>query len=240
MPLFFFVYPIFAVRVSTPLDKCGSTVTKFVPEGNLASSDEERIAADTTVSPREVEKIAERALVLQSYLLRRAWGALYATLSLAMFVTIFVSPVVGYLGLSSESTLVLHLAVNLAASAIASPRFFDSSRVHDTAEIRDAIVDKRRSKPLGYRVLSPTWVAIYAILILTVAFFRPQAVWVILAVYLFVAAYMLYSLRLSFPLKLPAEGIVVVAPGHRGWGSLALLPFFAGDSALMSYSGGRR
>jgi hypothetical protein len=31
---------------------------------------------DVTVSPGEIKKIAERALVLQSYLLRRAWGVL--------------------------------------------------------------------------------------------------------------------------------------------------------------------
>ena len=47
-----------------------------------------------TVPPREIREIAERALQLQTLILRRAWGVQYAALSLAMFVTIFASRVV--------------------------------------------------------------------------------------------------------------------------------------------------
>ena len=136
-------------------------------------------------------------------------------------------------GLSSESTIVLRIVVNMVASGTAFIAILWAfKRARDTAEIRNAMVDRRWSRPLGYRVVVPAWVAIYAILILTVIFFRPQAVSVILVVYAVLAAYLYYALRLSFPLKLPPEGIValsslVITTG----GSILLLSVLARDPA---------
>lgn len=182
------------------------------------------MAEEAAVSPREIKKIAERALVLQSYLLRRAWAVLYAALSLAMFVTIFVTP--------SEPTIAIRFVVNIAASGTALIAIlWEFKRARNTAEIRNAIVDRRWSKPLGYRVLLPLWVAIYAILILTVIFLRPQAVSVILVIYAALAVSVYYALRLSFPLRLPPEGIVALSSlAVAAMGSIAFLPFVR-DSA---------
>jgi hypothetical protein len=120
------------------------------------------MAEDATVSPREIKKIAERALVLQSHLLRRAWGALYAALSFSMFVSIFVSPTVSVPSFSSEATIILRFALNMAASGTASIAIlWKFKRVRDTAEIRSAIVDRRWSEPLGHRFVVSEWIAIY-------------------------------------------------------------------------------
>jgi len=162
------------------------------------------MARESAASPIEIKKIAERALLLQSYLLRRAWGVPYAAWSLALFVTVFVSP--------SEPDVALRLIVDIAVSGTALVAvLWEFRRARDTADVRNAIINVRRSKPLGYRVLLPTWVTIYAIAILTVIFFRPQAVLVLVAVYGTLAAYFYYSLRMSFPLRLPPEGKIALS-----------------------------
>jgi hypothetical protein len=94
----------------------------------------EKVAHEAAVSPREIKKIAERALVLQSYLLRRAWGVPYAAWSLAMFVTVFVSP--------SEPNIALRIVVNMAASGTALVAIlWEFKRSCDTAEAnRDPLI----------------------------------------------------------------------------------------------------
>jgi len=42
-------------------------------------------------------EIAENALQLQRFLLRRAWGVLYAAWAVSMFITIFAAPIVSIL-----------------------------------------------------------------------------------------------------------------------------------------------
>lgn len=183
------------------------------------------MAEDTTLSPVEIKRVAQRALVLQSYILRRAWGVLYATLSLAIFLTVFVSP--------SEPIIALRFAVDMAASGTALiVILWAFKRARETTEVSNAMAHKRWSRPLGYRALVPTWAAIYAVLITTVIFFRQQAVLAILVVYLVLAAYVYYALRLSFPLRLPPEGIAALSSlAVAAGGSLALLPFLSGDPA---------
>jgi hypothetical protein len=44
---------------------------------------------DASVSGNEVKSIVDRAFVLQRYLLRRAWGTLYATASVSIFLSVF-------------------------------------------------------------------------------------------------------------------------------------------------------
>jgi hypothetical protein len=173
-------------------------------------------------SPGEIRNIAERALVLQSYVLRRSWGALYAVWGSSMLVTIFISPI--------EADLELRIAINLVVSASALVAvLWTFKRARDTAEVRYAIFENTWSRPLGYRVLLPIWLAIYALVILTVFFFRPGVVYALLTVYAALAAYCYYALRLSFPLRLPKESIVALSSfAFATVASIALLPFLRG------------
>jgi len=162
------------------------------------------MAREGGVPPAEIKKMAERALVLQSYLLRKAWGVPYAAWSLAIFVTVFVSPF--------EPDIALRIIVDIGVSGTALVAIlWEFKRARDTAQVRNSVVNRRSSKPPGYRVLLPTWMTIYAVAILTVVFFRPQAVLVLLAVYGALAAYFYYSLRMAFPLRLPPEGKVALS-----------------------------
>jgi hypothetical protein len=173
-------------------------------------------------SPGEIRSIAEKALALQSYVLRRSWGALYAVWASSMLVTIFVSPV--------EADLGLRIAINVVVSGSAlAAVLWTFRRARDTAEVRYAIFDNAWSKPLGYRFLVPIWIAIYAVDILTVIFFRPGVVYVQLSVYALLVAYCYYALRLSFPDGFPAEGIIALSSlAFAALASIALLPFVSG------------
>jgi hypothetical protein len=173
-------------------------------------------------SPGEIRSIAEKALALQSYVLRRSWGALYAVWASSMLVTIFVSPV--------EADLELRIAINVVVSGSALVAvLWTFRRAGDTAEVRYALFDHAWSKPLGYRLLVPIWLAIYAVEIVTVIFFRPAAVYAQLGVYALLVAYCYYALRLSFPHRLPAEGIIALSSlAFAALGSIVLLPFVKG------------
>jgi hypothetical protein len=173
-------------------------------------------------SPAEIRSIAERALALQWYVLRRSWGALYAIWASSMLVTIFFSPV--------EADLELRIAVNVVVSGSALVAvLWTFRRARGTAEVRYAIFDHEWSKPLGYRLLVPIWLAIYAVEILTVGFFRPAAVYAQLGVYALLVVYGYYALRLSFPRRLPAEGMIALSSlAFATLASLALLPFVRG------------
>jgi hypothetical protein len=146
---------------------------------------------------------------------------------MSWFVTMFVT---SGLSLSSEGSLILKLVVNIAASGtalIVILRTFRRARY--TAEISNLVIDRRWAGPFGYRVMMPMWTGAYAVAILTVTFFRAEAAPVILAVFVVLVAYLCYALRLSFPLRLPLEGIVALS---------ALALTVAGSIVLLAYGGG--
>ena len=108
-----------------------------VPEDRFSASREVGplgLAEEIAGSPLEIKEVAEKALQLQSHLLRRAWGVLYATYSVAFFLTLFSSVVAYAVGLAGEYTLAAHVAVDMLASGAAlmlTIRAF--GRIRDTA-----------------------------------------------------------------------------------------------------------
>jgi len=171
------------------------------------------------VSPGEIKTIAKKALALQSYILRRSWGAFYAIWACSIFLTHFISPF--------EADLELRVAINLVASGSALVAvLWTFRRARNTAEVRYAIFDPAWSRPMGYRVLLPLFLAIYALAILTVIFFLPWAAYAVFASYVALVAYFYYALRLSFPVRLPIEGIIALSSAaFAALASIALLPF---------------
>lgn len=171
------------------------------------------LVEDIDGSPREIKEIAARALGLQRYLLRRAWGVLYATWSIALFLTNFGAVFETPLGLSIVGRVVVGTLASGAALTVTLRAF---KEVRDTAEIRRLVVDGEWERVLGYKVLVPTWVAVYVILFLSIYLFGIQGDPFALALFVHAAyagfwAYMFYSLRLSFDEKMPAEGTAVLS-----------------------------
>jgi len=167
----------------------------------------------TAESPLEIREVAERALVLQRYLLRRAWGVLFATWSVAIFLTNFGGLFEALLGLSVVERIAVSTLASAAALTITLLAF---KRVRDTAEIRRLVNEGKWRRVLGYQVLLPLWVAVYVILFILILLFRVQEDLFVLVLFVHGAyavfwAFMYYALGLSFERKMPAEGIAVLS-----------------------------
>jgi hypothetical protein len=164
------------------------------------------------ISPLELKQIAQRALLIQRHLLRRAWAVGYAAWSVSLFIGIFSAVLASGLGLSAEYMLPEHFAVSMAASAIAlALTLLAFRRVRDTAEIRSVVLRERWVKVIDYRVLVPIWTAVYAILILSVALSFKNLDLLVELVYLMFWVFLIYALRLSFPGRLPIESVLTLS-----------------------------
>ena len=170
------------------------------------------MAEEIVGSPLEIKEIAEEALQLQRHLLRRAWGVLYATYSVAFFLTLFSSVVAYSLGLSAEYTPAEHVALDMLASGTAlavTLRAF--GRVRDTAKIHSLVLGGELARVLRYRVLVPTWVAVYAVVTTSMFLFSDRAGLFVLVIYAGFWGFLYYALRLSFPRRLPSEATAALA-----------------------------
>ena len=160
--------------------------------------------------PRDEMRLAvKRAIILNEHLLRRAWGVLYLALSLSMFLSIFGTPIIDSLAsLGVASTLAMDMTAS-GCGLIAIIWAF--KRLRNTAEITRPEDDRNWSRLLGYRLLVPLWIAINAVLILTIAFERERVALIDLLIHLGLAVYLYYALRLSFSKKIPTEAVIAIS-----------------------------
>ncbi|MCL4519149.1 MAG: hypothetical protein M1587_08145 [Thaumarchaeota archaeon] len=160
------------------------------------------------VSRDQMRRAVKRAIILNEYLLRRAWGILYLALSLSMFLSIFAVPIID----SLDSIGVLgSIAIDMTASGCAvTAILWAFKRVRNTAEITHTEGDRAWSRLLGYRFLAPLYLAINAVAILTIMFATARVSLVVLLIHLGLAVYLYYALRLSFSKKIPREAIIAI------------------------------
>ena len=171
------------------------------------------MADEIAGSPLEIREVAQWALVLQRYLLRRAWGVLYATWSVALFLTNFGGLFEALLGLSELERIAVSTLASGAALIITLRAF---RRVRGTAEIRGLVIEGKWREVLGFRVLATLWVAVYAVLFFLILPFGVQEdpfvlVLYVHGVYAVFWAFMYYALGLSYGRKMPPEGIAVLS-----------------------------
>jgi hypothetical protein len=190
--------------------------------------------AKADVSRDDVRRAVEQAILLNEYLLRRAWGVLYLALSLSMFLSIFGTPIIDSLesiGLASS------IAVDMTASGFGiTAILWAFRRVRNTAEITHPEGDRAWSRLLGYRYIVPVWFASNALVILTIVLASARVPLVVLSLHLGVAVYLYFALRLSFPKRIPAEAVIAIGSlALSSIASLALLSIAAspGPDALL-------
>jgi hypothetical protein len=187
------------------------------------------------ITEREMKRALRQALVLNEYLLRRAWGLLYTVLSISMFLSIFGSPII-------ESLRVVNLLGAVAMDVTASGSgliviLWAFKRVRNTAEITHPD-DQAWARLLGYRFLVPLWLALNAVLILTIVLSRDFVPPVFLLIHLGLGVYLYYALRLSFSGKIPPEAVVAIGSiSVTSVASLALLPITASPGPYVLLSG---
>jgi hypothetical protein len=160
------------------------------------------------VSRDEVIRAVKRAILLNEYLLRRAWGILFLVLSLSMFLSIFGSPIIDSLvSIGFASTIAIDMTAS-GCGVIAILWAF--KRVRNAAEITHPEGNRAWSRLLGYRFIVPLWIAINGIVILTIALAKARVPLVVLLLHFGLSVYLYYALRLSFPKKIPAEAVIAI------------------------------
>ena len=187
--------------------------------------------AKADVSRDDVKRAVEQGILLNEYLLRRAWGVLYLALSLSMFLSIFGTPIIESLGLIGLASAV---AVDVTASGCGiTAILWAFKRVRNTAEITHPEGDRAWSRLLGYRYILPVWIAVNALAILTIVLARAQVPLVVLLIHLGVAVYLYYALGLSFPKKIPTEAVIAV--GSLSLSSIASIALLSVVSSTGPY-----
>ena len=188
--------------------------------------------AKADVSRDDVERAIQQGILLNEYLLRRAWGVLYLALSLSMFLSIFGTPVIESLGLIGFASAI---AVDMTASGCGiTAILWAFKRVRNTAEITHPEGDRAWSRLLGYRYVVPVWIAVNALAILTIVLARAQVPLVVLLVHLGVAVYLYYAAGFSFPKKIPAEAVIAI--GSLSLSSIASLALLSMHTSLGTYA----
>ena len=169
--------------------------------------------AKADFSRDDTRRAVKQAILLNEYLLRRAWGVLFVVIALSMFFSIFGVAILAAARLFGVAGLV---ATTLAATGSGLiVILWTFRRVAYTAEITHSKDVPAWSRFLGYRLLVPLWVVANAVAVSTLVLARPEVPSVFFLMHLGIAVYAYYALRLSFSKRIPGEAIIAV-------GSLAL------------------
>ena len=161
------------------------------------------------VTRDEVRRAVKRAILLNEYLLRRAWGILFLALSLSMFLSIFGGPIIdSLLSIGYTSTIAMDMTASGCGVIVILWAF---KRVRNSVEITHPEGDRTWSTLLGYRFIVPLWIAINGLVVLTIVLATVRVPLVDLLSHLGVAVYLYYALRLSFSKKIPGEAVIAIA-----------------------------
>jgi hypothetical protein len=164
------------------------------------------------VSPEQIKRVAEKALVIERYILERAWGLCYAAVAAEIVLIPFLPLIVLFLGLSDGYYLVVAIAVNTAVSIVGAAMIaWIFKKAHNSMLVRREIVDSNWTK-----LLRPSWIALvwtaYYLPILTAIFLLRQEFLVFRFGLLATTVFPLFfALKGSFPERLPRESVAVVS-----------------------------
>jgi hypothetical protein len=161
------------------------------------------------VSTEEIKRIAERALLLQRYLLKKAWGVCYAIWATQLVAIFWVPALFFALGFVGDLEIVTQITLNVTfniAGLVAVLWIF--KRVRDTQLVRQAV-----TKSTGRKRQNALWVAFifvvyYLIVAVSFVFLRPHAEAVLSILLTTTIPSLYYGLKASFQKEVPQEGVV--------------------------------
>ena len=108
------------------------------------------------VSPEQIKRVAEKALVIERYILERAWGLCYAAVAAEIVLIPFLPLIVLFLGLSAGYFLVVAIVVSTAVSIVGAAMVaWIFKKSYNSMLVRKEIVDS-----IWTRLLRPSWIAL--------------------------------------------------------------------------------
>ena len=164
-------------------------------------------------SPEQIKQAAQRALIIERYILRRAWGLCYAILGVEIALTLFLPFIFRALGIISGNPLAFVIGINLAVSIGALALV---ARILKKAygamlirrEIAESIWIRAFRRPT---LLALVWAAYYVPIIAAIVFLRPDALALDFGLLLTSVLPFYLVLKFSFPEQLPREAAAVLA-----------------------------
>ncbi len=170
------------------------------------------MAEDKAVSSEQVKQIAKKALAIEHYILRRAWGLCYAVSAAEIASIILFDIWFHAVGLSSHHNLIVPLAFNTSVSILgAAVVAWVFKKSYDAMLVRREIVDSVWAKLLRPTWVAALWLTYYLPIVTAIIFLRPIAGVVLFGVLATSVGPFYFSLKISFPERLPREGIAVLA-----------------------------
>ena len=164
------------------------------------------------VSPEQIKRVAEKALVIEQYILERAWGLCYAAVAAEIVLITFLPSIILFLGLSAHYFLVVAIVVNTAVSIVGAAMIaWIFKKAYNSMLVRREIVDS-----IWTKLLRPSWIAVvwtaYYLPILAAIFLLPHEFLVFRFGLLATTVIPLFfALKGSFPERLPRESIAVLS-----------------------------
>ncbi len=168
------------------------------------------MAENKAVSSDQVKQIAHKALDIERYILRRAWGLCYGVLATEIALVLFFD--ILFARLSPDYNLFIPVAFNTSVSifgVVVVTWVFKKS--YNAMLIRREITDSIWAKLLRPSRVPVLWIAYYLPVITAIIFLRPIAAIVLYGGLATSLGPFYFSLKVSFPERLPREGIAVLA-----------------------------
>jgi hypothetical protein len=170
------------------------------------------MAEDKAVSSDQVKQIAQEALVIERYILRRTWGFCYAVFAAEIALILLfdisfhiVRPLSNY---ALIVPIVFNTSVSIFGAAVVAWVF---KKTYAAMLIRREIMDSVWAKLLSPSWVAVLWLAYYLPVVIAIIFLHPIAGIVLYGVLATSVGPFYFSLKVSFPERLPREGIAVLA-----------------------------
>jgi hypothetical protein len=179
--------------------------------------------AEQNLSLAELESIGKKALLFQSYVLRRAFGEYYAAWAVALFCFLLIPELVfsqfGYVLWAEACVFGADVAIGIVTTVFTRRSFQKSAR---TAALRRTL--RANARGMGGRYTLFLWWGVFAALAALALLFSSIIAYSLLYGILLVIDLLLYTwLRRSFPDGIPGEGkLAVVTYGGGAVASFVL------------------
>lgn len=183
--------------------------------------------AETDFSGDDAKRAVRQAILLNEYLLRRAWGVLFIVLALSMFFSIFGVAILEVANSFGVTSLITITVTATGSGLIVILWAF--KRVSYAADITHSEDVPAWSRFLGYRLVVPLWIVANGVAIVTVVLARGELSLVFFLEHLGLSVYLYYVLRLSFSRRIPGEALIAIGSlSLCSVASIALLSIVSG------------
>ena len=164
------------------------------------------------VSPEQIKRIAEKALVIERYVLERAWGICYAAVAAEIVLIPFLPLIILVLGLSAGYFLVVAIVANTAVSIVGAAMVaWIFKKAYNSMLVRREIVDSIWTKWLRPSWIALVWTAYYLPILAAIFLLGHDFLVFRFGLLATTVIPLFFVLKGSFPERLPQESTAVVS-----------------------------